>query len=508
MKKNFVVMMFIAVVGLLVFTACAEPPSQTPAGTAEIEETQWVSFQWALDFPSFNGVVVDVQDYIDGQFFVLVEDETMDVYPLVSFLVDQESVVLIEAIKVGAEVAVIYDITLSTMAVTDGQLNARALAIGNPGLVVDCFNVSDIFEFPDTRGGFLGTESNLFIHINDETEIIFQDGTPFEGELIELENRTFALVAEYVLWSYPGQTTPDKIVVLFERAQHPLLQLTQEDLDIMWANMFDPETVQVMVNGEVVPMPTPFINREAGAIMVPVAYIAEALGYDTYDMGDGEFMIGRSMITVGVDDYHYNRMAAVQLGAAPELHDGVFFVPLHFFGDVFPYVAYVMDGNIVVENMEPWDDTLEFWDGEAEQGDGVVAIWDDIDWSLYSIIIDNAAGVEADLYTMEGSDFPTHVPLMPVVWAIGITETIETEDSDPPGIFLDGLNGAISFWVDSEGFFVDGERVNLDSYNRAIMVDGEIYVPIAFFSDVFGMGSAMWMGGHVYIDTFAIDDMY
>ena len=493
MKRNLKAMTFI-VVSLIVFTACATPAPQISAAVgAEVEvehEEQWVSFQWASDFPSFSGIVIDIQPYghTDGKFFVLVEDEHMDLYPKVSFLVDHESVVLVEKFEIGAEVTVIYDINLSTMAVTDGQLNARALALGNAGLVVDRFNKSDIFEWPDTRGGFLGNESNLFIHINDETEIVFQDGTPFEGELVELENRIFALTAEYVMWSYPGQAVPPKVVVMFESAEHPLLQLTPEDLDIMWDNMFDPETVQIIVNGEVVPMPTPFINREAGFVMVPIAYIAEALGYETYVIGDGELMIGRSIITVGVDDYHYNRMAAVQLGAAPELHDDVFFVPLHFFGHVFPGAGYTMDGNIFVSSTE-------------------MLFGDDIDWSLYPIIINNAVGVEADLYTMEGSDFPTHVPLFPVAFALGVDE-IETQDTDPPVIELDGLKGGISFVVGSEEFSVGGETVTLLDLHASMAIRGEIYVPISFFRDVFGMGSALWMSGHVHIDAFAAEDMY
>jgi len=43
-------------------------------------------------------------------------------------------------------------------------------------------------------------------------------------------------------------------------------------------------------------------------------------------------------------------MASVELGAAPELHDGVVFVPLHFFGSVFPYGAFIQDGDIFVQS--------------------------------------------------------------------------------------------------------------------------------------------------------------
>ena len=133
-------------------------------------------------------------------------------------------------------------------------------------------------------------------------------------------------------------------------AEHPTLQLTQEDLDIMWDNMLNPETVQIFINGEVVDAPTPFINREAGFVMVPIAAVAEALGYDVFGEGD-EIMVGRgATFTIGEDYYFYGRMAGIQLGTAPKLYDNVVFVPLHFFGTILSDEAYVADGNIFINN--------------------------------------------------------------------------------------------------------------------------------------------------------------
>lgn len=134
------------------------------------------------------------------------------------------------------------------------------------------------------------------------------------------------------------------------------LLLTQEDLDIMWDNMLVPD-VQVIVDGESIDAPAPYVNREAGTVMVPVTYIAEALGYSVV-VEDDEIIIGRgSIITVGVNNYHYNRMAPVELLAAPEIHDGTVFVPLDFFGQVFPAFGFIEYGNVVIRSME---------DGEIE----------------------------------------------------------------------------------------------------------------------------------------------
>jgi len=40
------------------------------------------------------------------------------------------------------------------------------------------------------------------------------------------------------------------------------------------------------------------------------------------------------------------------------------------------------------------------------------------DWSVYPIIIDGQ-GLRANFYTVEGQDFPSHVPLVPVAEALG-----------------------------------------------------------------------------------------
>jgi len=128
----------------------------------------------------------------------------------------------------------------------------------------------------------------------------------------------------------------------------------------------------------------------------------------------------------------------------------------------------------------------------------------DVDWAQVQIIIDGQRGVSARLHTPDGEDFPTHVPLIPVANALGVALNIE--DSHPPSVTLNGLNGAISFTVGSNSFSVGNQTVSL--WHQSLLVDNEIYVPIIFFRDVFGMGQAMWMGGIVYLDVEAFDDMH
>jgi len=125
---------------------------------------------------------------------------------------------------------------------------------------------------------------------------------------------------------------------------------------------------------------------------------------------------------------------------------------------------------------------------------------EDTDWSVYPIIIDGQ-GLRANIHTAAGSDFPTHVPLIPVAEALGAD--VDIQDGDPMRISLTGRRGLIRFTVGSDSFNVGNDTVSL--WQPSLLVDDEIYVPIPFFRDVFGMGNAMWMGGHVYIDTQASD---
>ena len=127
----------------------------------------------------------------------------------------------------------------------------------------------------------------------------------------------------------------------------------------------------------------------------------------------------------------------------------------------------------------------------------------EIDWSLYPIIIDGKVGVTAEPFIPEGEYFPTHIPLVPVAQALNTTVNWNQDTGE---VSLTGLKGAISFVVGYELFDVDGETVAL--LLPSMQIGDEIYVPITFFRNVFGMGSAFWASGHVHLYTEGVDDMY
>jgi len=85
--------------------------------------------------------------------------------------------------------------------------------------------------------------------------------------------------------------------------------------------------------------------------------------------------------------------------------------------------------------------------------------------------------------------FPTHVTLFPVLGVLGIAFAV----NDGVVTTQDLSGNDITFAV--------GE-------NDTFMLYGNTYVPVSFFRDIFGAGSAAIMSGEVRIGTHVPDDMF
>jgi len=128
--------------------------------------------------------------------------------------------------------------------------------------------------------------------------------------------------------------------------------------------------------------------------------------------------------------------------------------------------------------------------------------WNHEDVDLhYDIIIDGEGLVGAHaLFLDEEMDHQTHVELVPVAAHLGAT-VVWNEDNT---IAIEGLDRDITFTVGSNDFTVNGETITL--FHGSVDFYGTVYVPVLFFQDVFGMGSAYAFEGRIYINTDA-DDM-
>lgn len=96
---------------------------------------------------------------------------------------------------------------------------------------------------------------------------------------------------------------------------------------------------------------------------------------------------------------------------------------------------------------------------------------------------------------LEEPNMPTHVALMPILRVLnaGVT-SLDGE------VTVEGINGQITFSINSETYIVNGEVITLPNL-PSFMVNGTIYVPIRFFRDVFGMNNAYFAGGTVQINN-------
>ena len=206
----------------------------------------------------------------------------------------------------------------------------------------------------DTDGdtfSMISQDGQLVIHINKETPIIFEDDTDARERLVEgqtladlLNDRMLVVTYSIVATSYPPQTSPEKIVIMYEEA----VNLPEDidlglDIDGLFLNG------ELVVSGEIIEAPAPYIKD--GVVMVPLRAIAEKLGFDVnWDDTVRGVRLGTAInLWLGKDEYHVGRMAPISLGTAPELTDGYTFVPMQFFGSVVAgYDAYAFEGQVVI----------------------------------------------------------------------------------------------------------------------------------------------------------------
>ncbi len=284
-------------------------------------------------FSSFTGTVKEIRDFegVEGSKFVLVEDEAggqanMIVSTDTYYINDQE-------IKVGTEVTGYFETDAPMIMIYPAQYNVKLVSVDYKDQNIK----ADLFD-----ENLLSRDKELLLNISEDTEMITEDGKAFEGKL---ENRKLVVYYGATTRSIPAQTTPTKIVVLFEKAVPPILELP--DLSKV-------SEMEIMVNDKKVEAPAAYA-KEDGTVMVPLRAIAEALKFDViWNEADKSIFLGKRIsLKIGEDYYTYMKTAPIQLGTAPELVEGDTYVPLKFFKEVASMNnAYVFEGQIVINDGE------------------------------------------------------------------------------------------------------------------------------------------------------------
>ena len=119
-----------------------------------------------------------------------------------------------------------------------------------------------------------------------------------------------------------------------------------------------------------------------------------------------------------------------------------------------------------------------------------------------AVVYVNGEGVVgAELYTYGDSIWPTHVPLRLVARALGVGESVVWDNATRTATLVNLDGETIIATIGSSDFVVGGENVSLPAGQEAMLVNGSTFVPLRFFTDVFGMNNSFFESGRVIIDN-------
>lgn len=238
-----------------------------------------------------------------------------------NFIVTDSTYIVNDAkIVEGSVITGYYDANAPMIMIYPPQYNVEVVVVdGSTDLNIKV-------DFYDNE--LISSDNFLKLNISDETEIVWEDGTAFKGNL---GSRKLVTMYGISTKSIPAQTTPEKVVVLFDKAENPAMD--------------------IIVSGKKIEAPKTFIN-EQGTLMIPLRAVSEALGFEvTWNGGSRQVDIGKGIsLTIEKDYYVYMKTAPIQLGTAPIIVNDRTFVPLNFFTRVLHITdAKIKDSQIVFE---------------------------------------------------------------------------------------------------------------------------------------------------------------
>lgn len=327
------------------------PPSQQDAIQVDSELMQ----ENLAEFNSIIGTIQEIAPYGLEQEMQLITVESAD-GSINRFVVSDETY-LMDELAVGDEINAFYDANLPVIMIYPPQYSAKVIALAKDdrSIKVDRFDQE-----------LISADGMLKLFISDETKIIQQDGTPYDGEL---SDQRLVVSYDIATFSIPAQTTPNQIIVLDDQGQSDSVESDElnestssssdekgveesnepdmnEDMIEIPADseseeasvVVDLENIEgksILVNHQHIDAPSAYVD-EQGVVMVPLRAIAEALGYEvSWNAEQMQASLGITMsLKIGEDSYIFARMAPIELGTAPALVNGHTYVPLSFFSEV------------------------------------------------------------------------------------------------------------------------------------------------------------------------------
>ncbi|HKM38808.1 MAG TPA: copper amine oxidase N-terminal domain-containing protein, partial [bacterium] len=235
-------------------------------------------------------------------------------------------------LDIGQKITSFIDARKPVILIYPPQYQAEALIIGEfEGNVK-----ADLFD-----ENFVSSDKMLKLNLAEDTELIWKDGSVFEGTLA---NKKLLVIYGLATKSIPAQTSPMKVVVLSPSSK--------SDPGGENKAIIDYATLEIVVDKEKIEAPAPYAN-EKGVVMVPLRPIVEALGLSVdWDGEKRSIAIGENIsLTIGRDNYKGPWTASAQLGAAPKLVESRTYVPLAFFTELVGLnKAYVFENQIIISS--------------------------------------------------------------------------------------------------------------------------------------------------------------
>lgn len=193
----------------------------------------------------------------------------------------------------------------------------------------------------DAKG--LSMDGTMKIRIDLDTEIMDQDGKTYKDSL---DNKNLLIFYSSSEGYAPEKVEPERVVVLNKSKE------IFEESKVMPAQSSDVSRMPIVVDGRRISSP-PAYNKADGTVMIPAKAVIEALGHRVTWM-DRERAVqvdGVSSFVVNQNRYNFGRMSPVALEVAPEIRNGVTYVPLSYFQKVLKIEnAYVYEGQIVFDH--------------------------------------------------------------------------------------------------------------------------------------------------------------
>jgi hypothetical protein len=167
----------------------------------------------------------------------------------------------------------------------------------------------------------LNAEKDMYIRISEDTIIVDKDGNKVDKS--DLTDKDLIVFYDIVLLSYPGQTSPKKIIVLPDRE-----------------NAAIDDTVEV----KEISLKDELIKNDEGVTMIPLRAVAESLGYEVLWNQEKNTveLVKESQHTAVVIGENEN-------GNTPVLVDSKTYVPLSFAEEILKVnVELLEDGNVKI----------------------------------------------------------------------------------------------------------------------------------------------------------------